>query len=238
MHFPSPRAHAMAAPPVARPPTLPVARLASTSCCLLVLRARGRVHGRSAVAAVRAREQGAAPPDPAAILRRPDVTTTAAEEEEERESDAGSSLDSPVEDEAPEEEGVQGRRKTPEREWVDWEDLILEDTVPLVGFVRMILHSGKYESGERLSPEHEKAILERLLPYHPQYDKKIGCGIDYITVGLHPEFENSRCLFIVRKDGERVDFSFWKCIKGLIRQKYPMYADSFILRHFRRRQDY
>lgn len=27
--------------------------------------------------------------------------------------------------------------------WVDWEDQILEDTVPLVGFVRMILHSGK-----------------------------------------------------------------------------------------------
>lgn len=26
--------------------------------------------------------------------------------------------------------------------WVDWEDQILEDTVPLVGFVRMILHSG------------------------------------------------------------------------------------------------
>ncbi|KAF2947117.1 hypothetical protein DAI22_02g345300 [Oryza sativa Japonica Group] len=165
--------------------------------------------GRGCGVAVRARGQSAATPDPAAILRRPA-------------------------DETPEE----GRRKGTEREWVDWEDLILEDTVPLVGFVRMILHSGKYENGDRLSPEHEKAILERLLPYHPQYEKKIGCGIDYLTVGLHPEFENSRCLFIVRKDGEQVDFSFWKCIKGLIRQKYPMYADSFILRHFRRRQDY
>lgn len=30
-----------------------------------------------------------------------------------------------------------------EEEWVDWEDKILEDTVPLVGFVRMILHSGR-----------------------------------------------------------------------------------------------
>lgn len=29
-------------------------------------------------------------------------------------------------------------------EFVDWEDKILEVTVPLVGFVRMILHSGKY----------------------------------------------------------------------------------------------
>ncbi|RLM80854.1 uncharacterized protein C2845_PM12G28060 [Panicum miliaceum] len=143
MHFPSPRAHAMAAPALARPCILPGAHLASTSC-LLVLRVRGRGlgHGR-AVAAVRAREQGAAPPDPAAILRRPEVATTTSAEEE-RDIDAGSSLDGPVEEEVPEEEGVQGRGKAPEREWVDWEDLILEDTVPLVGFVRMILHSGKY----------------------------------------------------------------------------------------------
>ncbi|KAJ8541102.1 hypothetical protein K7X08_001918 [Anisodus acutangulus] len=120
--------------------------------------------------------------------------------------------------------------------WVDWEDQILEDTVPLVGFVRMILHSGKYAVGDRLSPEHQRTILQRLLPYHPECEKKIGPGVDYITVGYHPDFENSRCLFIVRKDGESVDFSYWKCIKGLIRKNYPLYADSFILRHFRRRR--
>lgn len=120
--------------------------------------------------------------------------------------------------------------------WVDWEDQILEDTVPLVGFVRMILHSGKYKSGDRLTPEHQRTILERLLPYHPEHEKKIGCGVDYITIGYHPNFESSRCLFIVRKDGELVDFSYWKCIKGLIRKNYPLYADSFILRHFRRRR--
>ncbi|KAK1389400.1 protein DCL-like [Heracleum sosnowskyi] len=87
-----------------------------------------------------------------------------------------------------------------EEEVVDWEDKILEETVPLVGFVRMILHSGKYESGEQLSPEHEKTILERLLAYHPECEKKIGSGVDYITIGYHPNFESSRCLFIVRKD--------------------------------------
>ncbi|KAH6758951.1 DCL protein [Perilla frutescens var. frutescens] len=120
--------------------------------------------------------------------------------------------------------------------WVDWEDQILEDTVPLVGFVRMILHSGKYECGDRLSPEHERTILERVLPFHPDYETKIGCGVDYISIGYHPNFGSSRCLFIVRKDGELVDFSYWKCIKGLIRKNYPLYADSFILRHFRRRR--
>ncbi|KAL6216593.1 hypothetical protein ACLB2K_009814 [Fragaria x ananassa] len=74
-----------------------------------------------------------------------------------------------------EDEGEDGK-------WVDWEDKILEDTVPLVGFVRMILHSGKYESGDRLSPEHQKTVLERLLPFHPEAAKKIGCDIDYVTV--------------------------------------------------------
>ncbi|KAL8492308.1 hypothetical protein ACS0TY_023796 [Phlomoides rotata] len=128
------------------------------------------------------------------------------------------------------------QNKRGEETWVDWEDQILEDTVPLVGFVRMILHSGKYESGDKLSPEHEKTILERLLPHHPECEKKIGCGVNYITIGYHPNFDSSRCLFIVRNDGELVDFSYWKCIKGLIRKKYPLYADSFILRHFRRRR--
>ncbi|KAI7731083.1 hypothetical protein M8C21_001262 [Ambrosia artemisiifolia] len=129
-----------------------------------------------------------------------------------------------------------GGKRREEDGWIDWEDQILEDTVPLVGFVRMILHSTKYASGERLSPEHERTILERLLPHHPESEKKIGCGINYITVGYHPDFESSRCLFIVRKDGTMVDFSYWKCIKGLIRKNYPLYADSFILRHFRRRR--
>ncbi|KAF9606367.1 hypothetical protein IFM89_023777 [Coptis chinensis] len=34
-------------------------------------------------------------------------------------------------------------KREDEKDWVDWEDQILEDTVPLVGFVRMLLHSGK-----------------------------------------------------------------------------------------------
>ncbi|KAI3758937.1 hypothetical protein L6452_06510 [Arctium lappa] len=158
------------------------------------------------------------------LLRKPVV--------EVKEEDAiGSSKDN--EDSDYEDDG--GKRRE-EDGWVDWEDQILEDTVPLVGFVRMILHSGKYASGERLSSEHERTILERLLPHHPESEKKIGCGVNYITVGYHPDFESSRCLFIVRKDGEMVDFSYWKCIKGLIRKNYPLYADSFILRHFRRRR--
>uniref|UniRef100_A0A2C9U0C4 Uncharacterized protein n=1 Tax=Manihot esculenta TaxID=3983 RepID=A0A2C9U0C4_MANES len=123
------------------------------------------------------------------------------------------------------EEDSGGKRNCMENEDEEW-DQILEGTVPLVGFVRMILHSGKYENGDRLSPENERTIVERLLPYHPECKKKIGCGIDYITVGHHPDFETSRSLFIIREDGQL----------GMIRKNYPLYADSFILRHFRRRR--
>jgi hypothetical protein len=48
------------------------------------------------------------------------------------------------EEEEEEEEDSKGERDEEEEEgFVDWEDRILEDTVPLVGFVRMILHSDK-----------------------------------------------------------------------------------------------
>lgn len=169
-------------------------------------------------------EGGGIRSDNAELLRKPVIST---------ELETTSESEELVKEESDDEVG----KKSGDGEgWVDWEDQILEDTVPLVGFVRMILHSGKYAIGDRLSPDHQRTILQRLLPYHPECDKKIGPGVDYITVGYHPDFENSRCLFIVRKDGETVDFSYWKCIKGLIRKNYPLYADSFILRHFRKRR--
>lgn len=170
-------------------------------------------------------EGGGIRSDNAELLRKPVIST---------ELETTSANEELVKEESDDEVGKKGGDGG--EGWVDWEDQILEDTVPLVGFVRMILHSGKYAIGDRLSPEHQRTILQRLLPYHPECEKKIGPGVDYITVGYHPDFESSRCLFIVRKDGESVDFSYWKCIKGLIRKNYPLYADSFILRHFRRRR--
>ncbi|KAF3320666.1 protein DCL [Carex littledalei] len=184
-----------------------------------------------------------------AVLRRPVVGSPSLEEnevkidEEEEEEEEVKLEEVKLEEvkleevnlEEVKETEVRGEREMPDE--CNWEDTILEDTVPLVGFVRMILHSGKYENDNRLSPEHEVAILAKLLPYHPEYEKKIGCGVDYIKVGLHPQFGKSRCLFIVRTDGEVEDFSFWKCIKGLIRKKYPLYADTFIQNHFYKKRE-
>ncbi|XP_012451907.1 protein DCL homolog, chloroplastic isoform X2 [Gossypium raimondii] len=111
-----------------------------------------------------------------------------------------------------EEEGSEGKRNR--GEWTDWEDRILEDTVPLVGFVRMIIHSGKYGAGDRLSPEHERTILERLLPYHPEFEKKIGCGIDYITphrIFFNGNGQGAKVMDDMKVEGE----SDQKIVKGL-----------------------
>lgn len=42
-----------------------------------------------------------------------------------------------------EEDDYDESEKSDEESWVDWEQKILEDTIPLVGFARMILHSGR-----------------------------------------------------------------------------------------------
>jgi len=34
-------------------------------------------------------------------------------------------------------------------------------------------------------------------------------------VGPHPEFEKTRCFFVVKKDGTKEDFSVSKCILAL-----------------------
>jgi Protein of unknown function (DUF3223) len=52
----------------------------------------------------------------------------------------------------------------------------------------MVMEYNRYESDDRLSPEHESAIREKLLPYHPEYEKKVGCGIDFIKVRLLSSF--------------------------------------------------
>ncbi|KAJ0640010.1 putative protein DCL [Helianthus annuus] len=88
--------------------------------------------------------------------------------------------------------------------------------------------------GEQLTSTDQKMVVDKLLPYHPHSEDKIGCGIDSIMVDRHPQFRNSRCLFVVRTDGVWIDFSYQKCIRAYIRQKYPSYAEKFINRHYKR----
>ncbi|KAI4375048.1 hypothetical protein MLD38_012963 [Melastoma candidum] len=120
------------------------------------------------------------------------------------------------------------------RKWKDKEEEISRDIEPIVTLAKEILHSKKYLDGEHLSIEDERAVVEKLLAYHPHSEDKIGCGLDSIIVDRHPQFRQSRCLFVVRTDGLWIDFSYQKCLRSYIRLKYPSYAERFIQEHYKR----
>nr|XP_043617158.1 protein DCL homolog, chloroplastic-like [Erigeron canadensis] len=120
------------------------------------------------------------------------------------------------------------------RKWKDKEAEILLDIDPITFLIKDILHSDRYMDGERLTPGDEKTVVEKILAYHPHSEDKIGCGLDSVMVDRHPQFRNSRCLFVVRTDGVWIDFSYQKCIRAYIRQKYPSYAERFIKEHYKR----
>ncbi|KAG1327140.1 protein DCL, chloroplastic [Cocos nucifera] len=120
------------------------------------------------------------------------------------------------------------------RRWKDREEEILDDIEPITILTKEILHSDRYRDGERLNAEDEKVVVEKLLTYHPHSEDKIGCGLDSIMVDRHPRFRNSRCLFVVRTDGVWIDFSYQKCLRAYIREKYPSHAERFIRGHFKR----
>eukprot|EP00262_Sarcandra_glabra_P010338 TRINITY_DN2550_c0_g1_i1.p1 TRINITY_DN2550_c0_g1~~TRINITY_DN2550_c0_g1_i1.p1 ORF type:complete len:200 (+),score=21.54 TRINITY_DN2550_c0_g1_i1:123-722(+) len=120
------------------------------------------------------------------------------------------------------------------RRWKDKEDEILRDIEPTTFLTKEILHSDRYVDGERLTDEDEKFVVEKLLVYHPHSEDKIGCGLDSIMVDRHPQFRNSRCLFVIRTDGGWIDFSYQKCLRAYIRNKYPSHAERFIREHFKR----
>ena len=42
--------------------------------------------------------------------------------------------------------------------------------------------------------------LADILKYHKKADNKLN-GLDYFSTGIHPEFQMTRCFFVVKKDG-------------------------------------
>ncbi|XP_054789703.1 protein DCL, chloroplastic-like [Prosopis cineraria] len=118
-------------------------------------------------------------------------------------------------------------------EWKDKAKEIVKDIDPIVRLAKDILHSGRYMVGEQLTDEDEKVVVEKLLVYHPHYDDKIGCSLASVMVGHHPVFNYSKCLFVVRTNGDSIDFSYTKCLHEYIRNKYPSHAKRFIQEHLK-----
>ncbi|KAK7321667.1 hypothetical protein VNO77_32524 [Canavalia gladiata] len=111
------------------------------------------------------------------------------------------------------------------------EEEILTDIKPILMLTRNILHTTRYMSGERLTTEDERAVVDKLLVYHPHFEDKIGCGLESIMVDRHPHWY-SRCFFVVRTDGSWTDFSYKICLQGYIRDRYQPNAERFIETRF------
>eukprot|EP01018_Ginkgo_biloba_P002441 Gb_38368 [translate_table: standard] len=113
---------------------------------------------------------------------------------------------------------------------------ILQEINPLMHSMRKILHFSSYNSGQRLRPEDEREVLEKIVLHHPEVEAKMGCGIDFIMIDNHSKYTSTRCFYIVRKDGTRTDFSYLKCLKGLVEKKFPDSAKDFIEKHLAQRK--
>ena len=69
------------------------------------------------------------------------------------------------------------------------------------------------KDGERLSG-NEADFIKELLGFHDKADEKLK-NFEAFEVGCHPEYDKTRCFFVVRKDGSKEDFSVTKCINAL-----------------------
>lgn len=71
----------------------------------------------------------------------------------------------------------------------------------------------RYEVNRRLNDKDLQEFLW-LLERHPESDQKIGAGVSFIAVEMHPVFITQRCFRIYRVDGSRTDVSFLSCVNG------------------------
>ena len=53
--------------------------------------------------------------------------------------------------------------------------------------------------------------MKEILKFHSKHEEKMK-DFDHFEVGVHPEFNKTRCFFVAHKDGTKEDFSVSKCI--------------------------
>ncbi|KAG2396532.1 DNA-directed RNA polymerase V subunit 1 DNA-directed RNA polymerase D subunit 1b [Vigna angularis] len=111
---------------------------------------------------------------------------------------------------------------------------VLKEIEPIMQSIRRIMQQQGYNDGDPLAAEDQQFILENVFEHHPDKETKMGAGIDYVMVNRHSSFQDSRCFFVVLKDGRREDFSYRKCLDNRIRKKYPAdLAEAFVNKYFR-----
>ncbi|XP_058765597.1 DNA-directed RNA polymerase V subunit 1 isoform X1 [Vicia villosa] len=113
---------------------------------------------------------------------------------------------------------------------------VLKDIGPIVQSIRRIMQQQGYNDGDPLPSDDQKYVLENVFEHHPDKETKMGGGIDHVMVSKHSEFQDSRCLYVVLKDGKKEDFSYRKCLENFVRKKYPDIAESFCGKYFKKPQ--
>ncbi|KAK1261767.1 DNA-directed RNA polymerase D subunit 1 [Acorus gramineus] len=86
----------------------------------------------------------------------------------------------------------------------------------------------KYPIGSSLDKMDASIIFEALL-YHPNKDAKLALEPQEIKVDYNKDHPDTRCFFLVGKDGTIEDFSYHKCIRGaaqLFAQEKPLKKKS------------
>ena len=81
---------------------------------------------------------------------------------------------------------------------------------------RAILNLKK--DGETLDAADADFMME-LLKFHEKSEAKLA-DFDHFEVGVHPEYNKTRCFFAVKKDGDKQDFSVSKCINVLEQKSF------------------
>lgn len=74
----------------------------------------------------------------------------------------------------------------------------------------------RYPIGARVS-DQDAAELEALLDRHDERDEKVGNGIAGFEVNVPPADAppfSTRCFWIVRDGGEKIDFSYVHCLEA------------------------
>jgi Protein of unknown function (DUF3223) len=79
---------------------------------------------------------------------------------------------------------------------------------------RAILNLKK--DGEKLAGNDEE-FMKELIKFHDKGAEKMK-DFDHFEVGVHPNFDKTRCFFAVKTDGTKEDFSVSKCLANLEKQ--------------------
>jgi hypothetical protein len=73
----------------------------------------------------------------------------------------------------------------------------------------------RYALRATVNPEDDRA-LRALFEFHPQRESKLG-GYGVAHFEVHPYQYGTRCFFLARSDGKKLDFSYLKCISEAAR---------------------